>query len=262
MNMYIKKEENNTKKQIIEYLYIDHNRLNSYFEQISNPQNVGRVLNYEVGLKPLPFAEIKTNVHLREYTTYEKIKKLMEYLKENDLIATKIPYPRDLNQRAAKNKIFATGQFEANRIFIPPNEKIDNFNGLAIWYSSFDKETTADPYTINSDRSLFLLEDFPRSDRDGFGLFSSYSIFNILCNDLQSELDMTVLSDGDQNNKENQELKWIDPMTSLKKLGAVIGAKRKIWVLFRIRASFIELHKLRSERIFGYPIVISDLMIT
>lgn len=75
-------------KPLIEYIYVDHKRLDSYFEQISeSPIAYDKVPTWKggVGLTNLG-SEVTQGRYPRPFTTHEKFSSLLEYLKKGNFL--------------------------------------------------------------------------------------------------------------------------------------------------------------------------------
>lgn len=104
---------------------------------------------------------------------------------------------------------------------------------------------------------LFLLESLEPKDLDFQKRVSSpYSVLHALGLILESKLDAEI--DQQQYQALDKELAQ-NPIEALKLMGAKIGAKRKISVLYKIRNLFPEFYESKYQlTVVGYPVFIAD----
>jgi len=239
--------ENN---QMVEYLYVDERRLNSYLGQFSSPVIHDRItkLKISLGLPPRIVGELDQTP--REKTLHERTTALYKKLKELNELPLLNPEEYRWGLGQSGKKLFFEWNGKASRIFIPPGVA-QQFKGLALWYS-----------LSAHDSPLFLLEDFPRRDKNEIFDTSSFTIFLILLRDLEKELNKTIFKEYFAPLKHPS---LTDPIKTFKQLGAQIGDQRNIWTLSRIRAIFRESSyghgAEKGWTIFGYPIVIAETAI-
>jgi len=99
---------------LVEYLYVDEKRLDTYFEQISSPVTYDKVpmWNAEIGLTG-PKAGGAQQRFARPFTTHEKISKLTEYLEDKG----HVEYGRSSGKK--EGTTFRIETCQAKRVFIP-----------------------------------------------------------------------------------------------------------------------------------------------
>jgi hypothetical protein len=117
---------------LVEYLYIDEERLNTYFEQISSPVRYDKIpmWNAEISLTG-PKAGGAQQRFARPYTTHEKISELTEYLKDEGLVAYGRASTEDNLER------FRIETCQAKRVFIPPDHgQPPEVGALKLWISA------------------------------------------------------------------------------------------------------------------------------
>lgn len=228
-----------TNESIKEFVYVDEIRLNKYFEQISPPEKTESLItkNLKTGITNLG-VDINENIRTRNYTTYEKILMVEDYLKRNKQL---------LDGRTNKIYTFENkGPFiketiTAQRIYLPPRRLAGK--GLNLWVAESEKKQK--DYGHPEDPPLFLVEDYTIRERDSIPI-SAYSILLLLSIGYREELKRTRIGDKSLILKFN-----VDPIDELKKLGAVSFDKRNITVLYKVRASEL-------SNCFGYPIYIVE----
>jgi hypothetical protein len=168
--------ERRHRMSLIEYLYVDEHRLNSYFEQFSPPVTYDKVSVWKtiLGLTG-PKVEAVQNREARPFTMHEKIVALVKYLEKEDLLDTNRP-KFDKSSESVKEFRFETCQ--AMSMFIPPRTNHSfNSRGLHLWFSSS---------SWIGRRVLYLMEDFSREPQDPscLGSGSAYQILQWIVRDL------------------------------------------------------------------------------
>jgi hypothetical protein len=187
---------------LVEYLYVDEERLDTYFEQISSPVTYDKVpmWNAEIGMLG-PKAGGAQQRFARPYTTHEKISTLTEHLENAGLVG----YGRAGGDDVASEPrvFFRMETCRAKRVFIPPNHGQPlEIGALTLWISSVSRtreeiEAIREDFTailknprqwegmrsLSSRRpgNLYLLEDYRYADgeRITFGA-SPYSALSLL----------------------------------------------------------------------------------
>jgi hypothetical protein len=230
-----------TKEPIKEILYADEIRINKYFEQISSPEKTERLVtkNLKAGLTNIG-VDINENIKTRSYTIYEKIRIVEEYLRENEQLL----YERSPDIYTFENKApFIKETITIQKIFLPPNKS--EGKGLNIWIAEVEKEQKTSWFDDNI--QVFLVEDHAIRERDTIPC-SAYSYLLLLHRAYLDELKKTVLKDipSAEFFKFTQR-----PLDLFRKFGAVFLDKRKITVLYKVRAA-------EYNTCFGYPIYILE----
>jgi len=237
---------------ISEYLYIDHSRLNSYFEQISDPVYYKKIPLIELGIQNLiPQLYYKQTVSSRAYTSSEKINILIDYLVKTNSIMI-------LSDDSQDDKRICTQHFvlevrDAIKIIIPTKNLVFGKKNLVLWLSFIQ----TDKYP------LYLFEDCKLPDK--IENYSSFTLFKLLLR-YENEIRKTILNaDVDMNKSQIEKALSLDPVNYLKKIGGKIGLKRKIRVFYRIRHSFNDdcyrfggIFPFPYRSVVGYPIAIMD----
>jgi len=214
---------------VIEYLYVDKRRLDSYFEQISKtPVAYDKVPNWKAGLSisTLGVEASQTRV-ARPFTTHEKIQTLRQYF-----------------NKVEENTDFKFVSGTARKAVIPGTCKsLPEFKGLVLWYMRAD----VDPYHYYGD--LYLLQDYEGDDeasvRTQFSMFTKYKMLEYLVSEALPS-GARLLASADQYMKPRGY--------RLSELGAIISDDRPISSLFRIR--YVNQGNWLST--YGYPIYIAN----
>ena len=143
--------------ELVDYLFVDSRRLDSYIEQIGPPVSYDKVPVWkaEIGLTG-PRAEATQQRYPRVLTQHEKVVKLLDHLGEG------ISEHRAYDRRCLKG--FVLEICTATRIAIPAKpEHKSSFKGLTLWISLKPSTYTAQDI-YRSAGLLCLLEDYWGSD--------------------------------------------------------------------------------------------------
>jgi hypothetical protein len=228
-----------------DYLFLDEKRINSFFEQISDPNKhvrtgaVKAIFSFpKIGVE----TELKTES--RPYTLNEKISALEDFL-------FKGPYKdHSLEFDLEEGKYKAVRSFPRQLEFI----KFRNFKASRILIS--DKKNTEIILWVSQDPSVkvYILEQMSNIDSRPVQ-WSSYSTFNALLREFESEHRVELRA-----NMSDEEIRRFDenPSFYLSKLGKMSSAPRIISCLLKIRYTFMgQTARKESNRIIiGYPICI------
>jgi hypothetical protein len=260
---------------LIEYLYVDTPRLNSYLEQISPPIIYDKVPSWRVALGLNPSIEGTVEKHGRQLTSHEKITRLMKYLEKENLMFTWRLREADRwgdIRRHEEPKVFVIETCRATKIWIPPKPEVSTtFKGLTLWFSAkplreyqsrapkIPSETSTGNFPVGA---LYLLEDDPHSDSETIVSTSSYSALSMLLDGMsmgmgnegiRENFEETVIAKALSENNGNKDFRTAfstKPVQLLSKLGAKVGTSRIIRTLYRIRATLND-----EDYEFEYPVV-------
>ncbi|TLU61098.1 hypothetical protein FE810_15610 [Thalassotalea litorea] len=236
---------------IIEYLYIDNPRLDSYFEQISSPVMYEKVPVWKAvfGLAG-PKAEATQIRPGRPFTTHEKVKVFHDYLRKKKLVIENrpaAPFDDELLNDSQSPKQFRKEVMSAQRVRLDKNE------GLNIWVS-----TEPDKQSKNNRRpvgALFLIEDFSGKE-DRIVTISAFSSLWALIQEMEPIIEKAN-SHIFEHAKNMEDRFGRDPVSVLKQIGAKFGPVRRIQATYRIRVCGMEMGANGATTTIGYPIVIS-----
>lgn len=156
---------------VTEYLYVDQRRVDSYFEQVSDPVKYDKVPIWKMALGLAgPSTEGTQSRPGRAFTQHEKITELLKRLAGG-------PSSRVSRRRDSE---FAVACLSAVRAFIPSRSTgAGDFPGLAIWIGLGAEESRdLDP--------VYLIENFPRDDESRSN-WSGMSALWMLTNELSKE---------------------------------------------------------------------------
>jgi hypothetical protein len=212
---------------LVEYIYVDNQRVDSYFEQITSVKTKLPAISLKL---TWPFGEVDLSPgSSKEKSEHEKIEAIINFLqKEKDLGAGR-PFSTAAADRYSsavlKVQTFQLETFNAWKLLIPiPNSEGQKATGITFWLSQQPKQL------------LLLLESYTQPDQDPTKTTISQSEFSMLFQMLQPA----------DNSK--------DLIQSLKQCGVkVMSRDRKIRSLYRVREI------IGTGTIFGYPIFIEAL---
>jgi hypothetical protein len=228
------------KMSLVEYLYVDEDRLNSYFEQISSPIAYDKVPVWKAGLSLAgPNAEGQQARFARPFTRHEKIVKLTDYVESH-----------------SKDELFVFRIVNcvAARVLVPKERPFGR--SLVLWIASPHDEGEANVDT------LCLLEDCRKDDDHGLGNseLSRLTSWSVLCELLDEVRGESSHSESLGVTVEFEK----DPLSFLSKRGAQVSARRPIRSMYRRRAS-TGIQQWQTEHKYnfysvtvGYPIWIVD----
>lgn len=232
---------------MIEYLYVDTRRLDSYFEQISStPVAYDKLPHWKVGLALAgPSIEGMQHGHARPFTTHEKLTKLEEHLATTDALAD-LGADCPVSWRASQ--LFRRATFDAHVMHLPllVRRRADTAwkpDALKIWlWESRSSESEGEA------AALVLLQDY-RGTEDSFCAhpngISSQSALYLFISELNDQLDAEHPLGTEQ-----------PPTEFLRGLGAVSLSPRRIRSTFRLRSEVR--HYGRFVQV-GYPISVEAI---
>lgn len=231
---------------IAEYIYVDHVRLNSYFEQISSPKKYEKIPEWGVEFSITgPKAQGKQSRLERDFTVHEKIGAVVTSLYEQ--CGNRFPNVIDAVSRTAEGNWigFALETLAARRLIFgvpisgasPYRDGDKAFRYIPLWVC---EETTE---LSRADQPLlrFLMEDYPRKiDR----VSVAESIFSSFFVSVFGDMRVNVLKlEKDEIAKGLKRHFLISNPT--------IGPIRTIDTLYRLRDR-------GGGEIYAYPIFIAD----
>lgn len=238
-----------------EQIYIDHNRLDHYVEQIGSPFTSDKYPIWSVDLSLVgPKATGQQQRPVRPLTTFEKLKLLVTHLRQNGLVTDGSPLSALDTDTSGFDK-FRIHSLLATRLHLPPKKTGDsNFKGIRLWIGHFEK--------LNVTGRLILMEDYRGTDQSG-EYISAYSDFLLFTGIFEPVLRKTEL--GDELVLPKYESAFLTkPIETLNRLGATIVTQREVSILYRVRSATgpANLSELSYDTVkfttIGYPIAVYE----
>lgn len=246
--------------RIVEYLYLDQNRIDSYFEQISSPIKYDKVPKLSVKLSIVgPEASGEQDRPSRPFTTHEKIQALMNSLDLSrplsffSVFGSKIPVASFYEW--LQDNPFDFRRFTAFRAILP-SMPTANTPEVAIWVC---RDTTF-TRPLNA---LFL--EHVREDPSRVLAPTSFTALQAIFNFVARKHSIIVPPEWDADARsttlsekavEIRKRFVNEPRAVLGEWGAQIGPERDIESLYRLRAIMPDYGPY--ETVVGYPIFIAD----
>jgi hypothetical protein len=228
-----------------EYLYVDRRRLDSYVEQIAGGGTYDRIPTYTASLGLTgPSVEVSSGAQPRDFLVHEKIDRLVDHLRRGGFVAEG-RRGTDLGEPEAG---FRLETCTAARALLPPAP-----GSLAIWISEPPDDQPSDEYREVG--RLYLIEDFRGCDFEGAGhvSVSGYTALEMLLEDegVRPSLAATPLR------RDMAAEFGARPLELVARLDGRVAAPRRIRTLYRVRASFAEMHADFARVTIGYPIFVA-----
>jgi hypothetical protein len=242
-----------------DYVFIDRNRLLSYFQQISSPNKVLKkqaVPSWTVGLSGTgPQVSATQSSATRNATDSEMIADVERYLKRERLVFD----PEDRRyEHLWGGKPFCHFKLAARRaviVFEAKQQGLHHSGQLGIWIPQ------------KASHAIYLIESSSEPDPRDVPAVSGYSALDFILHNLnkQQTLFRQYLADGhdihlaDIPSDERFKSFAADPSACLEEMGARLGAEKNIECLFRVRLSFTAQSYGRfAFAMIGYPLYISS----
>jgi len=254
-------------RMLTEYLYVDQQRLDAYFDQISGPVQYDKVPVWKAEASILGLKTEGSQARFaRPFTSHEKVSTLLGFLRERNLLKT----PVFLQGSPPDDSEFVLAKCAATRLALPLS-KISEAGTLYMWVAHVDlvaHAVTGLPESASSSYVLFLLEDSQAPDSRATR-FSSYTLFRVWGDDFWAVIgrewnrpeydhpDLDV-SAGILSLSKAARVPDVNPIETLVNMGAQPGEERKIACLYRTRATFFEKGRDSSiPCVYGYPVFIA-----
>jgi len=259
-------------KSIVEYIFLDLNRIDSYAEQIGSSFAYDKVPQWGSELSITgPKVQTLQGRHKRALHTHEKIENIIKYLDKHKLLYNKRPTLKRgsiYNDFDRKDKLFVLESFLASKVTIPHKTNGMHFSDINMWFS----------LEIGDEKNMLcLLEDYRKTDaelRIGNRFLSAYTLLTSIINAINDDLAHTIIGDYIPSRKMTsnwmEELhddwqrsrKYVyefiqDPIALFKHMGCIVSQPRKIISLYRIRDIGRDSEGMCTS-VFGYPIFIAD----
>jgi hypothetical protein len=254
----------NTPDELVEYLYIDENRLSSYSEQLLSDTKNAKEATIKFGWSATgPTIGAEGSLSVRQTNSHERISKLVNFLEKRGLLLKSRPSgPVDFER---DGKMFFLENFKANKLIfnIPKNFEKHGVKELAVWISNPVEKPplrTAENYSTPIGVFLYLIESYWEADANQTKMMSGnsalLSLLDYLSNKYGLNMDVlrgvTIGRGGD-----------LPPMKILEKAGLTLQSSRTITALYRIRNysddQYVNIAGIsqRCFDLFAYPIFIS-----
>lgn len=255
-----------TPDELVEYLYIDENRLASYSEQLLSDTKNAKETSIKLGWSATgPAIGVEGSMSVRQTNNHERISRLVKFLdKKGYLLKAR---PSNLREFESNSQMFFLEHFKANKLIfnIPKDFEYHGLKELAVWISNpVEKPAvrTSENLTTAIGVFLYLIESFWQSDSSNNHnkVGSGNSALGSLLNHLSHEfgLDLDVLK-GVMTGRGGD----LPPVKILEKAGLKLQETRTITALYRIRSSSDDQYvniggvSQRCYDLFAYPIFIS-----
>ena len=139
--------------RLVEYLYLDQNRLSAYFEQISSTVTYDKVPVWRAGLAMTgPTAQAEQARFGRSFSTHEKIHKLLEHIK-------RLP-PVNYGDGPRPDPAFRLETIPAMKVVIPAKPGAASNQTLVLWLSAMPG------FDIRRGRRLVLIQEYRQTDKE------------------------------------------------------------------------------------------------
>ncbi|MCA1368048.1 hypothetical protein I6F15_11610 [Bradyrhizobium sp. BRP14] len=217
---------------LVEYVYCDERRLDSYLQQFRSPVHYDSRLAFKVGISLTgPTGEGGLTSQGRALTRHEKVEAFTNYAVERELISG--VRPSLSNER---EKPFIDETFTARRCAIAFQS-----HELALWVS-MPQSGSGGSGRRDIDHALFLIEDQRVHDDDGPSRYSGYSSLYLLVGELHRDhreyaTAFERLARGDDATAKFAR----DPFGFLVDVGAVIGPQQTVRAVYLFRAECIDM---------------------
>src|SRR5688500_804445 len=105
--------------ELKEYIFIDERRLQTYFEQISDPVKYVKVPSWKASISITgPSAEGSQTLANRNFTKYEKINTVLHHISKRKLMSLQRPSYSELSEESIKT-VFRCEKLMATEVFLP-----------------------------------------------------------------------------------------------------------------------------------------------
>lgn len=257
------------RKPIVEYIFVDVQRLESYITQIKGAVNYDFIPTWSAGLSMTGLiASGGLQKVGRKQTYHEMITHLLSHLRKTGQLDTK----RESEPgKCIKQVLFCLETCVARKALFPSDLTADipGIQELALWISLEPEKAPGREKLEYPAGPLYLIESYFKDDSRWYHAYTGYSAFsymletfNTLGNkfrELKEVKKLKMLKSWKQD-EEIEELARrfaIDPFEYLVGLKAQVSAPRRIECLYRRRATMIDLASRRVVT-FGYPIFIAN----
>lgn len=241
---------------LVEYIFVDVRRLESYISQIEGMVKYDRVPTWSAGLSITgPTADAGLQKVARKWTYHEMIIHLLDYLKKTKQLDTEresVVFRTEV--------LFCLETCVARKALFPSDviAEIPGIKELALWISCEPEKTLMREKQGHFAGTLYLIESYFEDDLPYVHAFTGYSAFEYMLRTIRSQKLMKVKPSGQEDIAEMARRFALDPFEYLVELKAQVSAPRRIECLYRRRATMVDLNIDRLVT-FGYPIFIVDM---
>jgi hypothetical protein len=241
-------------KDIHDYLFVDHKRILSYFEQIASPDSLKRKQKCPAWSVSIsiggPKVAGKQSVALRDPTIYEAINDVEKYLHDSQLIVpmNDVIYYWTKNNRKA---FFVRDVLSGRRALIAPPEEArkQGIKPLAVWVMDpivLRRRIHYRPDDAAPELRSFLIESFSDSDSSDVPGRSGFTALEFIVHVMEKQTDQfrkALLGTNDLPEPRSYDRPpdsrfnrfANDPEKYLETLGTILGPRKTIDCLFRVR---------------------------
>lgn len=255
----------NEPNKLIEYLYVDEKRLNTYSEQIGTTSTGKKQGVIKLGWSPTgPSIGGEGSLSQRDTNTHERIQKLLKFLEKKELLLSTRPANSDESDLYRSN--FFLENAKATKLIFSKVESIKNygFKELALWViNPVNKPTQRSRENIFKADGVFLylIESYWEKDDSYSGPVSGNSALNILLREMQEKfgLDLNKIKEQLYSREDDTP-----PIKLLEQAGFIVQSPRLITSLYRQRYfsddQYVNIGGIlqRCYDLFAYPIFISS----
>lgn len=246
------------KSRLLDYIYIDENRLNRLFQQLPINAMLGGRFSWKIALS-LTGAQLETSREpTSDLSNHEKIKRLINHLEKSDYLGKTRP------KNYSDKKPFVLETMEARKLVVSSSyvEKLSGIKEFAVWISDpFEEDLSNEAFNWNG--CFTYLTQLHMDDEEQTYMWSGCSALQALSN---LALGVNLPFQQGANEEPLGRGSAEHPISKLEKLGWRVTDKRRITSLYRIRYMTNEqFYEVNSERhrvhdLLGYPIFIADYL--
>lgn len=234
---------------LVDYIYLDVNRINSYYEQISGRRRRRFIptLSFNAGIPPSVGVQIGTQ--LIDASIVDKYSKVINYLQEEALIRDgrghKEREQQWLERRADQIVPFRREECFLQTMTIHPQGRPYAQDDMTMWLSECE-EPAVEP------APLYLVENYPADGRVE-GRISGLTMLAAM-----AELSYPLRDDTGAYRYHGDTGEHISMLDLLSRLNLHIGPPKLVNVVYRIRMFFPDRYLDRAPSTIGYPIAITQ----
>ena len=239
-----KKKINETQKPLMEYLFVDIIRLESYISQIKGAVKYDKVPTLAASISATgPQIKFSRSKIPLKWTYHEMIMELLDYLEKSDKMDKERYDPEVLG---GSSKPFCHETCIVRKVIIPRKKN----KGLTLWIS-MSPEKSSNKAHPNAG-PLYLIESYIGIESEFVQNMSGFSALKYLFLDYGGRIPPSKLWTYD-------DVSWfsIEPFEYFLKSKAYVSAQHHVKCLYRRRATMMDMNIGRFVT-FGYPIFIAE----